>query len=203
MECDSCKSCVGNQEGIEDIKLPPGYTMRWVGEGELSDEAIGNLLKYVPLTIFMILGILLLLFNNWKKVTLVLICFPFVLVGIVPLLLIIRQPLTFMAIIGLMGLLGMMIKNAIVLVDEINRLRNEMRMDAYHAVMDATVSRTRPVLMASLTTIVGMVPLVTDPMYSSMAIVIMGGLTMGTVVTLVLLPLFYAVMFKIKKTNEK
>ncbi|MCM1517980.1 MAG: efflux RND transporter permease subunit [Pseudoflavonifractor sp.] len=189
------------QRAIEAIKLPPGYTMRWVGEGELSGEAIGNLMRYIPLTVFLILGILLLLFNSWKKVTLVLICFPFVLVGIVPLLLISRQPLTFMAIIGLMGLLGMMIKNAIVLVDEINRLRVSGGMDAYHAVMEATVSRTRPVLMASLTTIVGMIPLVPDPMYSSMALVIMGGLSMGTVVTLILLPLFYAAMFKIKKPS--
>lgn len=190
------------KKDIEAIRLPEGYTMRWVGEGEMSNEAMGNLFRYIPLTVFLILGILLLLFNNWKKVTLVLICFPFVLVGIVPLLLITRQPLTFMAAIGFVGLLGMMIKNAIVLVDEINRQQKEDRLDAYHAVVEATVSRTRPVLMASLTTIVGMIPLVADPMYSSMAIVIMGGLSIGTVITLILLPLFYAIMFKIKETPE-
>lgn len=191
---------------IEAIKLPPGYTMRWVGDGELSGEAIGNLLKFVPITVFIILIILLFLFNSWKKVTLVLICFPFVIVGIVPLLLITHSSLTFMAIIGLLGLLGMMIKNAIVLVDEINRLQTEDKVTPYKAIVEATVSRSRPVIMASLTTIVGMIPLVPDPMYSSMALVIMGGLSMGTVVTLILLPLFYATMFKVKKiqtTNTK
>lgn len=187
---------------IEAIKLPPGYSMRWVGDGELAGEAIGNLLKFVPITVFLILIILLFLFNNWKKVTLVLICFPFVLVGIVPLLLITHAPLTFMAIIGLLGLLGMMIKNAIVLVDEINRLQTEDKTPPYTAIVEATVSRTRPVLMASLTTIVGMVPLLPDPMYSSMALVIMGGLTMGTVITLILLPLFYAAMFKVKRITN-
>lgn len=202
-EATPAKVIADIRQEIESIRLPEGYSMRWVGEGEASGEAIGNLMKYIPVTIFLILGILLLLFNGWRKVILVIICFPFVLVGIVPLLLICRQPLTFMAIIGLMGLMGMMIKNAIVLVDEINRLQVDMKLDAYHAVQEATVSRTRPVLMASLTTIVGMIPLVPDPMYSSMALVIMGGLSMGTVVTLILLPLFYAVMFKIKKPSLK
>jgi multidrug efflux pump subunit AcrB len=105
-----------------------------------------------------------------------------------------------MAIIGLQGLIGMMTKNAIVLVDEINRLQREEKASPYTAVVEATVSRVRPVLMASLTTIVGMLPLVVDPMYSSMAIIIMGGLMMGTVITLVLLPIFYTALFRIKKT---
>ena len=104
-----------------------------------------------------------------------------------------------MAIIGMMGLIGMMVKNAIVLVDEINRLQTEDKVLPYTAVIEATVSRVRPVLMASLTTIVGMIPLLTDPMYSSMAITIMGGLTVGTIITLVLLPLFYAAFFRINK----
>ena len=107
--------------------------------------------------------------------------------------------MTFMAIIGILGLIGMMVKNAIVLVDEIGRLQSEEGMVPYRAVIEATVSRVRPVLMASLTTIVGMIPLVTDPMYGSMAITIMGGLTVGTMITLVLLPLFYAAMFRIGK----
>ena len=184
---------------IEAIDLPAGYSMRWVGEGEVQGEAIGNLMKYVPLTIFIILGILLLLFNSWKKVILILMCFPFVFCGIVPSLLITDQPMTFMSIIGVMGLIGMMVKNAIVLVDEINRLQTEEKKMPYTAVVEATVSRVRPVLMASLTTIVGMIPLITDPMYSSMAITIMGGLAVGTLITLILLPIFYTVLFNIKK----
>ena len=173
--------------------------MRWTGEDELRYDAISNLLKFVPLTIFLILIILLLLFNNWKKVILILICFPFVFCGITPALLLFRQPFTFMAIIGMMGLIGMMVKNAIVLVDEINRLQTEEKRDPYHSVIEATVSRVRPVLMAALTTIVGMIPLVGDPMYGSMAVTIMGWLTVGTIITLILLPLFYTALFHVKK----
>lgn len=184
------------QDEIEAISLPDGYTMRWVGEGEVQGEAIGNLMKFVPITIFLILAILLFLFN---KVILILLCFPFVFCGITPSLLLSGQPMTFMAIIGMLGLIGMMVKNAIVLVDEINRLQTEEKAAPYTAIVEATVSRVRPVLMASLTTIVGMIPLVGDPMYSSMAITIMGGLTVGTIITLVLLPLFYAAMFRIHK----
>ena len=187
------------EKEIDAIPLPEGYQMRWVGEDELRDDAISNLLKFVPLTIFLILGILLLLFNNWKKVILILVCFPFVFCGITPALLLFRQPFTFMAIIGMMGLIGMMVKNAIVLVDEINRLQTEERRDPYESVVEATVSRVRSVLMASLTTIVGMIPLVNDPMYGSMAVTIMGGLTIGTIITLVLLPLFYTALFRIRK----
>ena len=146
-----------------------------------------------------VLSILLLLFNDWREVILILMCFPFVFCGIVPALLCFRQPLTFMAIVGMQGLVGMMVKNAIVLVDEINRLCREEHRHPYHAVLEATVSRVRPVLMASLTTIVGMIPLLGDPMYGSMAITIMGGLTVGTLITLVLLPLFYTALFHVKQ----
>lgn len=187
------------KDEIEAIPLPAGYAMRWVGEGEVQGEAIGNLMRFVPLTVFLILAILLLLFNSWRKVILILLCFPFVFCGITPSLLLSGQPMTFMAIIGILGLIGMMVKNAIVLVDEINRLQTEEKKHPYTAVIEATVFRVRPVLMASLTTIVGMLPLVTDPMYSSMAITIMGGLTVGTIITLILLPLFYTAMFRIRK----
>lgn len=190
------------KDEIEAIYLPDGYSMRWVGEGEVQGEAIGNLMKYVPITIFLILVILLLLFNSWRKVILILLCFPFVFCGITPSLLLSGQPMTFMAIIGMMGLIGMMVKNAIVLVDEINRLQKEENASPFTAVVEATVSRVRPVLMASLTTIVGMIPLVGDPMYSSMAITIMGGLAVGTIITLILLPLFYSTLFRIRKPSN-
>lgn len=190
------------KEEVENIPLPEGYQMKWVGENELQDEAIGDLMKYLPITIFIVLIVLLLLFNQWKKVLLILMCFPFVFCGITPVLLAFRKPFTFMAIIGMMGLIGMMVKNAIVLVDEINRLQSEEHKHPYHAVVEATVSRARPVLMASLTTIVGMMPLMSDPMYGSMAITIMGGLAIGTLITLILLPLFYTALFHIRKPED-
>jgi len=143
--------------------------------------------------------VLLLLFNSWKKIFLILICFPFVVCGVAPALLLTGTPLTFMALIGLIGLIGMMVKNAIVLVDEID-LRIRRHEDPYQAVVDGAVSRVRPVLMASLTTIVGVVPLAGDPMYGSLALTIMGGLLVGTIVTLILLPTFYCLFFHIRKT---
>lgn len=192
------------KDEIDAIPLPDGYSRKWLGESETSDDAVLNMTKYMPITMFLILGILLLLFNNWKKVALILICFPFVFCGIVPTLILLKQPFTFMAIIGFMGLMGMMIKNSIVLVDEINRLQVEEKVNAYNAVVEATVSRVRPVIMASLTTILGMIPLLPDPMYSSMAITIMSGLTIGTLITLILLPIFYTAFFHIRKpTTQK
>lgn len=190
------------KDEVEAIELPDGYSMKWIGEIELQSESIGDLMKYVPITIFIILIVLLLLFNNWKTVALIVMCFPFVFCGITPSLLIFNEPFTFMAIIGMMGLIGMMVKNAIVLVDEINRLLTEEHKHPYYAVVEATVSRVRPVLMASLTTIVGMIPLISDPMYGSMALTIMGGLTVGTVITLILLPLFYTALFHVRKPEN-
>lgn len=185
------------EEEISKIHLPEGYTMAWSGEIAKQGDSMNNLIKYGPITMFIMLTILLLLFSSWKKVILILMCFPFVLCGITPALLLSKQPFTFMAIIGVMGLMGMMIKNAIVLVDEITRLTSEEKQHPYDAVVNATISRTRPVIMASVTTIVGMFPLVTDPMYASMAVTIMSGLAMGTIITLALLPLFYTAFFHI------
>ena len=187
------------REEIEAIELPAGYSMRWVGEGEVSGESTQMLADMMPLTMGIVLLVLLLLFNSWKKLIIILICFPFVLCGIVPALLLTDTPFTFLAILGLMGLIGMMIKNAIVLVDEIGRLKEEEGQSDYDALVNATVSRVRPVLLASITTIVGMIPLIVDPMYGSLAVTIIGGLAVGTIVTLMLLPLFYSLFFKVKR----
>ena len=187
------------QDSISAIPLPDGYHLQWAGEGKLSGQANRLLLKYMPLTMMIILTILLLLFRNWKEVGIILCCIPFVLCGVTPALLLFRQPFTFMAIIGLMGLMGMMVKNAIVLVDEINRLCQEEHRPAFEAVTTATVSRVRPVIMASATTILGMAPLLGDPMYGSMAVCIMSGLAVGTLITLVLLPILYSAFFNVKR----
>jgi multidrug efflux pump subunit AcrB len=189
------------REAIEAIELPTGYTLSWQGEGGSSGEAAGTLLMLFPIAFFLILVIMLLLFNSWKQVLIIVFCLPFIIVGIVPALLITGMPFTFIAILGAMGLIGMMIKNGIVLVDEINRLRKEEKKAPYDAVVGATVSRTSPVIMASLTTILGMAPLMGDPMYGSMAVCIMAGLAMGTLITLVFLPILYSTIFKVQKTE--
>ncbi|MDE6543226.1 MAG: efflux RND transporter permease subunit [Muribaculaceae bacterium] len=186
---------------IDSIPLPPGYHMRWVGELEISGEANQAILGFMPLIMIIVFAVLLLLFNRWKKVFLILICFPFVLCGIVPLLLLTDTPFTFMAILGFMGLIGMMVKNSIVLVDEVNRLTTEENVHEYDAIIRATLSRVRPVMLASITTIVGLIPLISDPMYGSLAVTIIGGLFVGTIVTLMLLPLFYSILFHVKPKN--
>ena len=190
------------KDAIEAIELPVGYSMKWQGEGSSSGEAAGSILGLFPLAFAFILIIMLLLFNSWKQVLTIVFCLPFIVVGIVPALLLLGMPFTFIAILGAMGLVGMMIKNGIVLVDEINRLRNEEKLPAYNAVVNATVSRTSPVIMASLTTILGMAPLVPDPMYGSMAVCVMAGLAMGTIIVLVFLPILYSTIFKVQKTKD-
>lgn len=182
---------------IKQIPLPEGYTMRFVGEGEASDEAIETIASFAPMMLAIVVIVLLLLFNDWRKLAIILLCFPFVICGIVPALLITDTPFTFLAILGLMGLMGMTIKNSIVLVDEISRLTNEEKVELYPAIVKATVSRVMPVMLASFTTIAGMIPLIPDPMYGSLAVTIIGGLLLGTVATLLLLPTLYSVFFKV------
>ena len=108
-----------------------------------------------------------------------------------------------MSIIGAISLTGMMIKNSIVLIDEIKYEINIEKKDPYTAVIDSTVSRIRPVSMASVTTIFGMLPLVFDPLYGDMAITIVFGLTASTMLTLFVVPLLYAMLYKIKKNEKK
>lgn len=187
---------------IDKIQLPPGYKMRWVGESEIADESLGKVMQNLPVMIVILIIIMLLLFNNWKKLAVILLCFPFVLCGIVPALLITDTPFTFLAILGLMGLTGMMIKNAIVLVDEINALNTVQKWELYPAIVHATVSRVRPVLLASLTTVAGMIPLVPDPMYGPLAVTVIGGLLIGTLVTLLFLPVLYSLFFKVKPSSS-
>lgn len=182
---------------IETIPLPDGYALDWVGTKKSSVESITQILTYTIIGLVIVVLILLLLFNSWKKLLMIVCCLPFIICGIVPMMILTDKPFTFMALIGILGLLGMMIKNAIVLIDETDRLQSEGAAP-FEAIIQATISRTRPVLMASLTTIVGMLPLVADPMFGAMAVAIMGGLAIGTLVTLILLPLLYATFYKIK-----
>lgn len=187
---------------IDKIELPQGYKMRWVGESEIADESLGKVMQNLPVMIVILIVVILLLFNSWKKLAVILLCFPFVLCGIVPALLITDTPFTFLAILGLMGLTGMMIKNAIVLLDEINALNTKQKWELYPAIVHATVSRVRPVLLASLTTVAGMLPLVGDPMYGPLAVTVIGGLLIGTLVTLLFLPVLYSLFFKVNPSEK-
>jgi multidrug efflux pump subunit AcrB len=181
---------------IDQIELPHGYTMEWKGSSESSSEAQSNLLMFLPLALGLMLMIVLALFNNLKQSLIIFIIFPFALVGIVIGFITTGATLTFIGIIGSLGLIGMMIKNAIVLIDEINQNLKSGKTQLKSIIM-ATISRLRPVVMASATTILGMIPLLFDVMYQSLAIVIVFGLLFGTVITLLVIPVIYAIMFKV------
>ena len=182
---------------IEKIKLPAGYSLSWEGEKKASDQSMKYLFNAFPLAIFMMILILILLFKDYKKPTIIFCCIPLILVGVIPSVLISGKPFGFVAIVGVLGLIGMMIKNGIVLMDEIN-LEIEQGIAPRTALIQSSKSRLRPVMMASLTTILGMVPLVPDAMFGSLAVTIMGGLFVGTLITLIFIPVLYALFFKVK-----
>ena len=196
----SVKSAI--EKDIDAIHLPEGYQMEWVGEYNLRNKALKNIINLLPIAGILILLILILLFNDLRKTVIIILCLPFAAIGIVPGLLIFNQPFSFVAIVGTIGMAGMMIKNGIVLIDEIGYRLKEGH-DAYNAIIDATLSRLKPVIMASLTTILGMIPLLADPMYGALAVTIMCGLLIGTCITLILLPLLYALFFHVKKEPIK
>lgn len=185
---------------INALPLPEGYEIHWIGTEKDANAGVSSVLLKSIIGSILIIIILLCLFNSWKKLGIIMLCLPFMLCGIVPALLITGKVLNFMVLIGTIGMMGMMIKNSIVLVDETDRLIGN-GVKPFDAVVQSTVSRTRPVLMASLTTIVGMIPLLGDSMYGSLAVTIMGGLGVGTLVTLILLPFLYITFFHIK-TNK-
>jgi len=185
---------------IEAIELPAGYTAVWVGEHELQNEALTNIFRYLPISILLIILTLILLFNDFRKPIIVLSCIPMAFIGIVPGMILAGQPFTFMAIIGSFGLMGMIVKNAIVLLNEAETLISG-GLAKHLALVNATISRTRPVLLASFTTILGMLPLLTDPMYASMAVAIISGLLVGTLITLVFVPILYAAFYGVKPSE--
>jgi multidrug efflux pump subunit AcrB len=185
------------EKEIEAIKLPSGYEMAWGAEKENSANAqAGIKANMAAPTIAMIL-IIIMLFNNMKQPTIILLLVPFALIGVTVGLLGMGVPFGFMSLLGMLSLTGMLIKNAIVLIDQINIEIAEGK-EPFNAVMDASVSRMRPVCMAAVTTVLGMMPLVIDPFFQGMAVTVMGGLSFATVLTLILVPVFYVIFYRVK-----
>lgn len=185
------------EEVMQRIQLPEGYSIMWQGEKKASTQSMKYLFNNFPLAIILMISILILLFKDYKKPTIIFCCIPLILVGVIPTVLLTGKPFGFVAIVGVLGLIGMMIKNGIVLMDEIN-LEIESGIKPRTALIQSSKSRLRPVMMASLTTILGMIPLVTDALFGSLAVTIMGGLFVGTLITLIFIPVLYAMFFKIK-----
>ena len=182
---------------IEKIELPNGYSLSWQGEKMASDRSMKYLFNGFPLAIILIIMILIMLFKDYKKPAIIFCCIPLIFVGVIPAVLVTGKPFGFVAIVGVLGLIGMMIKNGIVLMDEIN-LQISEGVEPRDALIGSSKSRLRPVMMASLTTILGMIPLIPDAMFGSLAVTIMGGLFVGTLITLIFIPILYAMFFKIK-----
>lgn len=185
---------------VEQIQLPEGYTFFWDSQYKDQKEAMEALTKYFPLAIVFLIIILVALFGNFKQPAIIFLILPLSLIGMVLGLLCTGFEFGFFCMAGWLGLLGMIIKNVIVLLDEVN-IQRSMGVDPYHAIIEATVSRTRPVLMAALTTILGSIPLLFDVAFGGMAATIVFGLSFATLLTLFVTPALYAIFYQVKKEN--
>ncbi len=182
---------------IEAIELPPGYTMEWGGEYEDTVDSQAGLIPGVIPAVAVILFIIVALFNAFRPPLIIVFTIPFAAIGITAGLLLTGTPFGFLALLGAMSLSGMMIKNAIVLLDEIN-LQQESGKAPYQAVVDSALSRLRPVVLAAATTVLGVMPLLQDVFWIGMAVTIMAGLTFGTILTMVIVPTLYCTLFRVK-----
>lgn len=188
-------------EEVESIELPPGYTMEWAGEYKESNKGTGPLAQIFPLCVLGMFCILVWQFNSLKKAAAIFLTVPLSLIGVTAGLLITGQAFGFMAILGFLGLSGMLIKNAIVLIEQLE-IDLKKGKEPYRAVLDSAVSRLRPVVMAASTTILGMLPLLTDPLYAAMATTIMGGLFAATFLTLGIVPVLYTLFYRIQPDDS-
>ncbi len=180
---------------IEEMDLPPGYRMEWGGEFEDSGDAQESLGRQLPLSLLIMVLISVLLFNAIRQPVIIWLLVPMSVNGVVIGLLGTGLPFTFTALLGLLSLSGMLIKNGIVLVEEIDLVRATGK-PLQESIIEASVSRLRPVMLAAITTILGMAPLLTDAFFVSMAVTIMGGLAFATVLTMVAAPVFYLLFFQ-------
>ncbi|MBD3898205.1 efflux RND transporter permease subunit [Halomonas sp. ML-15] len=184
------------RDDIEAIPLPPGYQLEWGGEHEDSSQAQAALATQLPISLLVMLLTSILLFGKLRQPLIIWLVVPMSVCGVVIGLLLTGLPFSFTALLGMLSLSGMLMKNAIVLVDEIDDqiASGKARLSA---LIEASVSRLRPVFLAASTTILGMLPLLTDAFFNSMAVTIMGGLAFASILTLVAVPVLYALLFRI------
>ncbi len=184
----------------EKMVLPQGYRMKVFGEDESQAESNAAIEANLPLTFILMFIVLLFLFKTYRKPTIILLMVPLIFIGVVFGLVVTGKMLDFFALLGVLGLIGMNIKNAIVLVDQIG-IEEEKGLPRLEAIIEATKSRIVPVSMASGTTILGMLPLLFDAMFGGMAACIMGGLLVASLLTIFVLPVTYSLLFRVKVTD--
>ena len=186
-----------------------GYSYDLGGEAKNSAENMGAVGKYLPLSAFIIVMLLIIQFNSFRKMVMIVCTIPLGVIGMVIGLLIFNTPFGFMAFLGVISLAGIVINNAIVLVDRIEIEENELKRNPQDAIIAACLQRFRPILLATFTTVLGLIPLYLGggEIWEPMAVTIMVGLLFGTVITLLFIPAFYSVLYKIDykgyKFNEK
>lgn len=182
---------------VEAIDFPSGYSLEWGGEYESSADAQASLFQTMPMGYLFMFLITIFLFNNVKNAVIVWTTVPLAIIGVTTGLLLLNTPFGFMALLGFLSLSGMLVKNGIVLMDQID-IEIHSGKDKYQAVVDAAVSRVRPVCMAAITTVLGMVPLLPDVFFKPMAVTIMFGLGFATVLTLIVVPVLYRMFHRLK-----
>ncbi|GHA45643.1 efflux RND transporter permease subunit [Photobacterium aphoticum] len=182
---------------VEALPLPPGYSLSWGGEYESSKDAQESMMSSMPMGYLLMFVITIFLFNSVKKSLVIWATVPLSIIGVAIGLLVTNVPFSFTALLGLLSLSGMILKNGIVLLDQIN-IELEQGKAPYDAIVHSAISRVRPVSMAALTTILGMIPLVFDAFFDSLAITIMAGLGFATVLTLIVVPVLFALFFNVK-----
>lgn len=178
------------------LELPPGYSMEWQGEYKDSKESNEGLAISAPYGFTAMILAVVVMFNALRQPLVIWLTAPLAIIGVTLGLVIFQVPFEFMAILGCLSLVGMLVKNSIVLVDQAD-VEIKAGKEAYAAVIDAAVSRARPVFLGAFTTILGVAPLLFDPFFKSMAVVIMFGLSFATLLTLLVVPLLYVVFFRI------
>jgi multidrug efflux pump subunit AcrB len=181
---------------IEAIELPPGYSLSWGGEYEDSANAQGALFRALPAGFLLMILVSVLLFGKIRQPTIIWLTVPLAIIGITAGLLVFDGAFDFMSLLGALALIGLLIKNAIVLIEEIDQ-QIAAGKESMTAILDAAVSRMRPVVLAAATTILGMIPLLPDVFFVNMSLTIMAGLAFATILTLVIVPVLYAILFKV------
>jgi multidrug efflux pump subunit AcrB len=185
---------------IEVIELPPGYSLSWGGEYEDSQKAQAGLGKSLPVSFLFMILTSILLFGKLRQPLIIWLTVPLAIIGITAGLLGFNGAFDFMSILGALSLVGLLIKNAIVLIEEIDQHIADGK-DRHTAILDAAVSRMRPVVLAAATTILGLIPLLADVFFVNMSITIMAGLGFATVLTLIVVPTLYAILFGIQSRD--
>ena len=184
------------RQGIENIPLPPGYTLEWGGEYEDSNDARSALAKPLPMALTLMVLIVIFLFNSFRTTAVIWLVAPLCVIGVTGGLLLTGQPFGFMALLGVLSLGGEQIKNSIVVLDKVKTEINNGK-DPYQSILDGSVAKLRPVLMVAITTVLGMIPLLTDPFFSAMATALMFGLLFACYLTMIVVPALYAIFFRI------